>query len=65
MRLLSKMLVIVVLAMCVFDASLHLLEALANIVWPIFPSREIYTIFWVSYWFGAAALLSLALWIDD
>ena len=50
-----------------YDFSLHLVELLKieslHPLFPIFPSRETYTLFWTLYW-GFAFILSLKLLKD-
>lgn len=59
-------LIYVLIALIGYDFSLHLVELLGiqslYPLWPFFPTRDIYTIFWTAYW-GIAFLISLYLLI--
>jgi len=61
----QRIFVISLSGMILWDLSLHILEFTTGILFPIFPSREIYTSFWIVYWFVAliiACSLLFARW---
>lgn len=49
----------VLLGMIVFDFWLHLGELFAQELWPVFPTRLHYTVWWTAYW-GVAIVLIMA-----
>ncbi len=63
MKMNNKRLIVLIL-MILFDLMLHILELCCNVIFPIFPSRFIYTIFWVTYWF-IALIIALSLLIKN